>query len=253
MLRLIILIAVLLALGSLVNTLRNTPPAQRRGLYWKVGLGALALTLIVLAATGRAHWLAAVAGALIPLARALIPWLIRLFPLLHHHYRRQQGSRPMDTGSGGQHSQVDTATLRMVLYHDSNTLTGSVRNGPFAGSGLDQLSLEQLLTLLDYCQSHDNDSVRLLVRYLDHRFGNQWQGKSWQDNSGQDKSRSDNNTQMNEDEALAVLGLARGAGRDDIVAAHRRLMQKAHPDRGGSDYLAAKINLAKDTLLKRAA
>jgi hypothetical protein len=52
-------------------------------------------------------------------------------------------------------------------------------------------------------------------------------------------------------EAYEVLGLKSGAAREEIIAAHKRLMQKVHPDRGGSDYLAARINLAKTTLLKR--
>jgi len=51
-------------------------------------------------------------------------------------------------------------------------------------------------------------------------------------------------------EALQVLGLGESASRDDIINAHRRLIQKVHPDRGGSDYLATRINLAKDVLLK---
>ncbi len=56
--------------------------------------------------------------------------------------------------------------------------------------------------------------------------------------------------EMTEEEALRILGLAPGATADDIKAAHRRIIEQIHPDRGGSDYLAAKVNIAKDFLLK---
>ena len=54
---------------------------------------------------------------------------------------------------------------------------------------------------------------------------------------------------MNVDEAMEILGLKPGYKEEDVIQAHRRMMQKVHPDRGGSDYLAAQINKAKDTLL----
>ena len=54
---------------------------------------------------------------------------------------------------------------------------------------------------------------------------------------------------MSRAEALSVLGLSEGATSDEILAAHRRLIKQAHPDKGGSSYLAAKINEAKDVLL----
>ena len=54
---------------------------------------------------------------------------------------------------------------------------------------------------------------------------------------------------MSPDEAREVLGLKPGHTKEDVIQAHRRMMQKAHPDRGGSNYLAAQINKAKDTLL----
>ena len=62
---------------------------------------------------------------------------------------------------------------------------------------------------------------------------------------------SDSGAPLSRRQALNVLGLEEGASEDEIVEAHRRLMQKLHPDRGGSSFLAAQINRAKDTLLRR--
>ena len=56
-------------------------------------------------------------------------------------------------------------------------------------------------------------------------------------------------TGMSREEALAVLGLKPGAGEEEIRAAHKRLMRMAHPDNGGSDWLASRLNQARDTLL----
>lgn len=58
-----------------------------------------------------------------------------------------------------------------------------------------------------------------------------------------------NNRGMSKEEALDILGLKADASKEDILSAHKRMMQKVHPDRGGSDHLAAQINKAKDTLL----
>ena len=56
---------------------------------------------------------------------------------------------------------------------------------------------------------------------------------------------------MSRAEALKVLGLEEGASEADVRAAHKRLIQQTHPDKGGTNYLAAKINEAKDVLLRR--
>lgn len=58
--------------------------------------------------------------------------------------------------------------------------------------------------------------------------------------------------QLSVSEACEVLGVSPDCSREEVIAAHRRLMQKIHPDRGGNDYLAAKVNEAKSVMLARA-
>ena len=61
---------------------------------------------------------------------------------------------------------------------------------------------------------------------------------------------ADKNRKMTVAEAYEILGLKPGAAKQDIIQAHRKLIQRNHPDHGGTDYLAAKINLAKNILIK---
>jgi len=80
--------------------------------------------------------------------------------------------------------------------------------------------------------------------------GSQQQG---QNAGGESAGRSASTGGMDLSEACDTLGVAANASREEIVNAHRRLIQKLHPDRGGNDYLAAKINEAKSVLLKHCA
>ncbi|WP_455207999.1 DnaJ domain-containing protein [Kaarinaea lacus] len=208
--------------------------------------------LLFLLATGRLHWLFALGAASLPVLYRLLP-LIRYMPLLRNVYRRYQTRQQGASGSStGQTSTVQSAYLRMTLNLDTGDMEGEVLIGLFQGQHLQDLSLEQLLSLLSECQ-HDQDSQALLIAYLD-RHHEDWRdsvvGEERYEETQQSQSPS-GSSKMSKHEACEILGLSADATEKDIIKAHRRLMQKLHPDRGGSTYLAAKINLAKEVLLNK--
>lgn len=237
--RLILLLAIAVIGYIVYQRLNALPPAQRNKAYVKVGLGVLVAVVLLLTVTGRMHWLGAAVTGLIVGASRLMPLLLRLFPMWQWLQRNYGGAG--STGGGGQQSKVETSLLRMVLDHATGDMKGEVLSGDFAGRQLDELERSQLEELLAWCRSRDGDSARLLESYLTTRFGAE------SDYQKTPPGGSDNS--MNRTEALAILGLDESASEADIVSAHRKLMQKLHPDRGGNDYLAAKLNQAKDELL----
>jgi len=149
--------------------------------------------------------------------------------------------------STGQISRVRTAFLEMELEHDSGTMRGRVLAGRRQGASLD--SLDQP-TLLDLFGEIDSDSRDLLAAYLDRKAPG-WREHAQGDaaaGSGKGAARSG---KMTEEEAYQILGIQPGASAEDISRAHRSLMKKLHPDQGGTTYLAARVNEAKDVLLRR--
>ena len=147
--------------------------------------------------------------------------------------------------SAGQASRVRSQFLDMSLDHDSGELSGQIVDGPNAGRSLDEFDLPQLLAMM---AGFDAESVALLESYLDRRFP-AWRQNAQGDAAGGQR-RAATSGKMTDEEAYQILGLQPGAGRDDISRAHRALMKKLHPDQGGSTYLAARVNEAKDTLLR---
>lgn len=172
--------------------------------------------------------------------------LIRLWPLL----RQTNRNWGRNVGKAGA-SAISTAWLAMSLDHATGAMDGDVLQGQFQSKRLSELTLEQLFVLVGECQ-HDNDTLQLLEAYLD-RMHPDWKEKAssatGSSAQGSATNRSSGSEVMTEDLALEILGLKQGASREEIIAAHRRLMQKLHPDRGGSDYLAQRINAARDFLL----
>jgi DnaJ-domain-containing protein 1 len=147
--------------------------------------------------------------------------------------------------SAGQRSRVRSQFLDMSLDHDSGELNGQIVAGPNAGHALDEFDLAQLLAMIP---GFDAESVPLLESYLDRRFP-AWRQDA-QGNATGGQSRAAASGKMTSEEAYQILGLQPGAAREEIGRAHRALMKKLHPDQGGSTYLAARVNEAKDTLLR---
>ncbi|MFG1464822.1 molecular chaperone DnaJ [Xanthobacter sp. DSM 24535] len=147
-------------------------------------------------------------------------------------------------------SRVSSPVFEMELNHTSGTLTGKIIAGPRTGTSLDDLTVPDLLALRG---GLDPQSLALIEAYLDRR------APAWredpQSNTGHGGGRSAHsaarNSAMTEEEAHQILGLEPGAGESAVRAAHRSLMKKLHPDHGGSSYLAARVNQAKDVILNK--
>jgi DnaJ domain len=147
--------------------------------------------------------------------------------------------------SAGQRSQVRSQFIEMMLDHDTGQLAGRFVAGANVGHSLDEFDLPQLAAMIP---NFDAESVALLESYLDRRFP-AWRENA-QRNSAGGQRRAAASGKMTDEEAYQILGLQPGANRDEIGRAHRTLMKKLHPDQGGSTYLAARVNEAKDTLLR---
>ena len=227
--------AVLSGFLLLVYLFVNADPARlARGLK-VTGIVIAVAAVATLAISGR------LAALLMPLAM-LMPLLIRVRSLLDRY-------RPP---AGGQTSTVATAFLRMTLDHDTGSMEGTILRGRFAGMRLDELGPADLLALLRECRAEDEEGARLLEAYLD-RVHPEWREELAGERAGGGSgagARSPSGD-MSVEEAYAILGLSAGADAEAIKEAHRRLMVKLHPDHGGSDYLATKINRARDVLLHK--
>ncbi len=201
-----------------------------RYLRWFVG-GAIALLTAFLLARGQVG-IASVTGYLAYL-------ILR--------YGRIGGFSFEDpTPSDDNESAVKARFISMTLDHDTGEVTGRVIAGTFRGRELMSLDEEATRMLLDEV-SADPDSLALLETWLDKNRPGWREYFAGQNAAGEAETAADPDA-----EAYEILGVKPGASEDEIRAAYRKLMMGVHPDQGGSAYLAAKINAAKDRLLKKA-
>ena len=207
-----------------------------------ISLAAL-LVVGVLIAMGRlpAQFILAPLGLAATSLFRLLPALLRFLPMVQMLRGRASASKPRQPG---QQSTIRTRFLAMSLDHETAEMQGEVVEGGFSGRQLSNMGLEELLKLLSECNA-DSDSAQLLQAYLARAH------PGWEESGGTRKQAEGGSyEEMARAHALEVLGLEEGTERADIVAAHRDLMRKLHPDRGGNDYLAKKVNAAKDFLLE---
>ncbi len=242
---------VLLGIGLLVLVVFLTrwfatanPSKLAKWVKWSF-IAAGAAATIFLGVTGKAHL------AFLPLALTGLPWIMG----------RMAAGRMNPNPTAGQRSDVETPYLRMTLDHDSGEMEGTVLQGRHTGRRLDELAEQELLELFDECSQRDDEGRRLLEAYMDRTLGPDWRERAEAEaerersagaGTGQGwgrKRASTGRTPMTREEAYEILGLQPGAGAEEIKEAHRTLMRKLHPDHGGSNYLAAKINQAKELLL----
>ncbi len=218
--------ALLLALTLLWGFAHASAARVKQAVVWGAGaIGAVLVAVLLLSGRGAsAIWALVMFGP--ALAQAARGW-----------WAKRRFSRPV--GEAGEASGVDTALLALRLDLATGAMSGEVRQGRFAGRSLGGMALAELLALLEEAGRDDPESVPLLEAWLDRAHPEWREAAPPRHASGA----------MTPDEAFAILGLAEGASEAEIRAAHRRLMQAAHPDRGGSDWLAARVNQARDVLL----
>ncbi len=227
------LIALVIVVGGLwlIRKSAKMPPQAARAFAQKLGGGAIIAFSGFLAMTGRVN--------------IAVPVFLFGLGLVGKSSIFPNGFAWPGQKTTGQKSRVATALLTMELDHDTGGMDGDVLAGPSKGKRLSALTDAELRTFHSLCAGTRDQSRALFEAWLDRNKG-EWRA-TWGQDAGPTNSSSG---PMSRDEARAVLGVKPDANASDIRAAHRRLMKDFHPDKGGSDYLAAKINAAKDVLLE---
>jgi hypothetical protein len=238
MVRIVLAVFVLIGIGLLIQWFIRTEPRQiLKTLRWS-GLAIAIIIAVVLIATRQIQ-------LIYPLVLFLLPWFLRA-RAFRNRMKSARGPTPGGT------SEVRTPFVVMQLDHDTGAMDGTVQKGPFAGRLLSQLSLDDAISLYRTAAAEDEMSAQVLLAYLERMHGDAWRRRAEQAGGAAGAgagAAAAGGGPMGMAEARSILGVGENATADEIKLAHRRLMKQFHPDHGGSDYLAARINEAKEVLL----
>lgn len=228
--KLILFVAIVLLLFWWWRSFSQRDGAEKRSFALTSAAYLVAAIAIAAALTGRMHWIGAALAALLAGGKTLLAIGLRSAPIIGLLSR----IRPL-------RPSFSTSRVRVTFDLGNSTLSGTLLEaaGELAGLDVKALTDEQYQELWQSWQSSDRQSALLLraCRLGAAQFGRE-----------QD-TQAPSSSALSAEQAAQILGLTVGAPRKQIIAAHRRLMQRLHPDRGGSDYLAAQINEAKEILL----
>jgi len=227
--RIILLVGLIFIVWYWWSTVKGLPAERKRPFLWRSAFWAVLSISVILVVSGRMHWVGAGLAALIPLGKTFLAFGFRALPILRLLGRFKTSP-----------SQFKTKSLNVTINFSNSQMDGEVLIGDLVGKKLSELSDEQLESIATELKDIDRESYALLYAYRMRR------GNAGQQNEDGFNAESFNG--LSESEAYEVLGLDQTASKEEVIKAHKRLVQRLHPDRGGSDYLAAKINAAKDRL-----
>ncbi len=242
--RLLLVIAVVVAGYLLYKLYFQQLMSQGKAGKIKIAMIVVGLLFLVAALTGRANAIFAIIGAAMTQVMRLAPLLIRFAPNLAQHLG---GSFVPNNGNAPNTSKVKTNSLVMTLDHASGKMDGEIITGALAGKQLSDLTPNELKRFYHDCAESDPEAIRLLEAYIAR------ERSDWDEAPGPSGDADSRQAQLSDAitvrEAYDILGLEQGATRAEIVQSHRSLMKQFHPDKGGSNYLASKVNEAKKVLL----
>lgn len=227
--KLILAIAIIIAAFSFINKLKKAPPSERRGWIIKGIIAVVVITLVVGAMTGRVP----PAAGLVAIGAALAKFGLRWgLPLAKLWFAKTGGN-----------ATFRSEYLVMTVNVSGTAISGQVIKGEFADRNLENLSDDELQQLQAFFSQNDKKSYYLLAAYIRSR------GFTQQHHEQPHQNSPPTSDQTPLAEAMEIMGFKSMPTKKEVISAHRHLMSRLHPDKGGNDYLAAKINAARDTLL----